>query len=97
MIGKHWIFQVIIFAGIFYLDYNIGTPFIGLFMAVMYFLGSLVSLIKGNKYMAGKRFAYMCLFLVEIVASVSMSEHPVDTGFLPDFVSNTVDDLWRGR
>jgi len=97
MIGKHWVVQVVIFAAIFYIDYHVGTPFIGFFMAIMYFMGALVSLIKRDKYMAGKRFAYMLLFFGEMIASRAMTEHPADTDFLPDFVQNTVDDLWPGK
>jgi len=94
MIGRHWVVQVIIFAGIYYLDYTVGTPFIGFFMAIMYFLGSLVSLIKRDKYMAGKRFAYMLLFFGEMVAAKALTEHPANTDLVPDFVNNILDDLW---
>jgi len=93
MIGRHWIVQVLIVAGIFFIDYNVGTPFIGFCLAILYFLGSLVSLIKGERYLAGKRFAYMILFIGEMIAASTITERPPDVD-LQGFIDGILDELW---
>jgi len=94
MIGRHWIFQLVAIGIVFYIDFSVvGTPFVGFFLAIMYFLGSLLSLLKRDKYIAGKRFAYMLLFLVEIIVVSTMVETPPEID-LEGFIKGVVDDMW---
>lgn len=95
MINKHWIIQVIFVGVVVFFDYTTGSPFVSFFVASLYFLGVLISLIKRDKYLINRRLAYMVLFILLGVSTVALADAD-PTIDLDGFIESMVDDIWPG-